>query len=76
MPLIDSGERKAEFGKITKVMKCINEHEITVPLNPRKSEKNNLNKTSCSCPVCGWFGHLTEHPDVRKCGNGHEFECK
>jgi hypothetical protein len=76
MPLIDSGHRTAEFGKILKTLKCTNNHEFQVSVNEETSKTEKKSSGACDCPICGWMGHLTSHHNVRKCGNGHEFECK
>lgn len=78
--LLKTANVKAEFGKIVYEYKCSLGYSFWKPENAKSTVEmpkvEQPVKMSCDCPICGWMGHHTSHPNVRKCGNGHEFSCK
>lgn len=81
--LMKTANSKAEFGKIIYEFKCPQNHSFWKPEKKSGVEMPKVEmpkvempvKSSCDCPICGWSGHHTSHPNVRKCGNDHEFSC-
>jgi hypothetical protein len=78
--LIKTANSKAEYGKIVHEFKCSLGHSFWKPEQSKSTvEMPKVEvplKLSCDCPICGWGGHHTSHPNVLKCGNNHEFSCK